>query len=241
MNKKVIISLVLIAVMAFGTAFASYAWFTSNATSGNNVFTAGTIALDVNDETDGSFDIALNNGGLVQPGDPLTNGTNGFATITVKNSGTLPMATFGRFTLTDDNGLADDMLITDYKVEFFDGVSNTAYRVDDFIVGGVKSNDLFASNMRAWVDGDGPLDIPRTALDIEALKPGHYYTITFKLAYDKAAVDQGVTSKLGYEVKSTQVNAEAIKALDLAREIEAIHGLNYIDNSVYTYFANQIK
>lgn len=46
MKKKAIISLVLIAMMAFGIGAGSFAWFTSQATSTDNVFEAGTLTID---------------------------------------------------------------------------------------------------------------------------------------------------------------------------------------------------
>lgn len=47
MNKKLVISLVLIGVLAFGLGLGSYAWFTSTATSSNNLFETGTLVIDV--------------------------------------------------------------------------------------------------------------------------------------------------------------------------------------------------
>lgn len=46
MKKKAIISLVLISLMAFGIGAGSFAWFTSQATSTDNVFTAGTLEIE---------------------------------------------------------------------------------------------------------------------------------------------------------------------------------------------------
>lgn len=47
MNKKLVISLVLIGVLAFGAGLGSYAWFTSTATSSDNLFETGTLVIDV--------------------------------------------------------------------------------------------------------------------------------------------------------------------------------------------------
>ncbi|MDF2531706.1 MAG: Camelysin metallo-endopeptidase [Clostridia bacterium] len=243
MNKKVIISLVLVALMGFGTAIGTFAWFTSTATSNNNVFTAGTIALDVNGQTDGSFDIALNNSGLVQPGDILTGGDNGIAMITVKNNGNLPMGTFSRFTLANDTGLLDDMKITDYAVEYYGSngqLKKTISRktgIDNWFANGVKLNTAVnANNMRQWITGNGPEDIPSTAWDMELLKPQEYYIVKFKLVYDTAAEDQGKTCNIGFEVKSTQFNIDAIKALQLEGVTDsAIES----DGGVFDYFQYQ--
>lgn len=48
MNKKLAISLILIGVLAFSLGLGSYAWFTSTATSSDNLFETGTLKIDVN-------------------------------------------------------------------------------------------------------------------------------------------------------------------------------------------------
>lgn len=241
MNKKSVLSLVLAGSLAFGAGMGSYAWFTSTATSTANTFQAGTIIVDANNSSknSGSFDIALKTNNI-QPGEVLTTGDGGYSTITVKNTGTLNMATFGRFTLADDNDLSKDMLITDYSVDFYREGATTPYRTDNFIDKGVRTNSQFASNMKDWVNGNGPLDIPGTNWDLEAMKPGDYYVIKFKLAYDPNATEQGKTCKLKYEVKTTQVNAGAIKALNLDG-IPGVNGANYIENSIMPYFNSQLQ
>ncbi|MTI48865.1 MAG: hypothetical protein FH761_13555 [Firmicutes bacterium] len=232
MTKKALLSITLIGLLAFGVGMGTYAWFTSQATSSNNSFATGTLALATAGE--GSINIDLNTANL-QPGDILTgDDTTEFASITIENDGSLNMATFGRFTV--DGNLADDMIITDYKAEFFHKEESQPYRVDNFIENGVKHNDQFASNMYDWVNGNGPLDIPGTAWDEEALKPGDYFTITFRLVYDKNATAQGETANLGYEVYGTQVREGAIQALNL----EGVSD-EYIANYAYPYLLNQVS
>lgn len=50
MNKKLIIILAMIGILAFGAGLGSYAWFTSEAVSSDNVFQTGT--LKIGDEID---------------------------------------------------------------------------------------------------------------------------------------------------------------------------------------------
>ncbi|WP_300301686.1 TasA family protein [Anaerosolibacter sp.] len=45
MNKKVLLSILLIGVMMFGIGMGTYAWFTSTATSQNNYFEAGELEI----------------------------------------------------------------------------------------------------------------------------------------------------------------------------------------------------
>lgn len=243
MNKKSVLSLVLAGSLAFGAGIGSYAWFTSTATSAANTFQAGTLMVDVNDSNstaDNTFSIPLKTANI-QPGDILTNGSNGFSTITVKNNGTLPMATFGRFTLDNTGLLAKDVKIQDYKVEFFDENGNPTSRVDEFIKDGVVRKDIqgqIGENILAWVNGSGPLDIMGTPWDVEGLKPHESYKITFKLAYDTDATEQGRTCKLGYEVKTTQVNKDAMVNLKLDKVQD-----QYITApgwGMYDYVAHQV-
>jgi predicted ribosomally synthesized peptide with SipW-like signal peptide len=239
MKKKALLSLVMAGTLTIGAAAAgTYAWFTGYAKSTVNSITAGTINLDVNgsSSTNGAFNIPLRTDGLVQPGDILTTGdVDGFSTITVKNNGSLPLASFGRFTIDGDTGLADDIKIIDYKVEFLDAEGQPTGRIDSFITNGVPSNNQFASNLKAWVDGDGALDIPGASWDMEALRPQESYKLTFRLEYDTAAKDQGKTCKVGFEVKATQVNSNALANLELdGVENGALAGW-------YTYLNNQVQ
>lgn len=242
MSKKALLSLLLIGVLAFGAGLGTYAWFTSTATSQNNEFEAGTIQLDVNGASDAqNFEIDLKDN-LIQPSDVLTTGEGGYSTITIRNKGNLPMATFGRFTLegnmTDEEiQFARDIKILDYSVRFYDENDNerTFYdsknpqvrrvRRDDFIVDGV--GDGFALNIYDWVNGRGPRDL-NSSWDMEALRPGDYFTITFRLAYDESATLQGQKVNLGYEVKSTQVNLDAINDLKL-EGAGVFKNINYLE------------
>lgn len=79
MKKKAIISLVLIAVMAFGIGAGSFAWFTSQATSTNNEFKAGTLTID----SPGTITADLAEINNIYPS------WNKSKTVTVHNSGSL--------------------------------------------------------------------------------------------------------------------------------------------------------
>lgn len=83
MNKKLLISLVMIGVMAFGAGIGSYAWFTSNATSTDNVFETGYLEITGPDTMVGA---SWNTPSNIYP-----SWTSGEQTITVTNSGTLDL------------------------------------------------------------------------------------------------------------------------------------------------------
>lgn len=82
MRARLIISLVLIGILAFGAGLATVAYFTSQATSQDNVFETGTLIIGVPQagSNSGIFNI-----GNWQPGDSETQ------SLTVNNLGTLPM------------------------------------------------------------------------------------------------------------------------------------------------------
>jgi len=114
MKKKAIISLILIAVMAFGIGAGSYAWFTSQATSTNNVFAAGTLVIGVPEVDDkvGVFNVET-----WEPGKSETK------TIEVKNLGTLPFKYRVSASMVEGEALYNklDLVIKKGDVEIYDG------------------------------------------------------------------------------------------------------------------------
>ncbi|MCQ1528644.1 TasA family protein [Lutispora saccharofermentans] len=80
MKKKAIISLVLVAMLAFGIGAGSFAWFTSQATSADNVFEAGTLKIGVPNEGENTAFITASNWA---PNDSITQD------LVVKNIGSL--------------------------------------------------------------------------------------------------------------------------------------------------------
>lgn len=79
MSKKALLSLLLIGVLAFGAGLGTYAWFTSQATSTDNVFETGTLKIG----TDGDVQQILNVGNI------HPNWESEVKTITVQNTGSL--------------------------------------------------------------------------------------------------------------------------------------------------------
>lgn len=114
MKKKAIISLILIAVMAFGIGAGSYAWFTSQATSTNNVFAAGTLVIGVPEVDD---NVGVFNVETWEPGKSETK------TIEVKNLGTLPFKYRVSASMVEGEALYNklDLVIKKGDVEIYDG------------------------------------------------------------------------------------------------------------------------
>lgn len=81
MKKKLVVSLLLIGILAFAIGAGTFAYFTSQATSENNSFVAGTLAISAGDlATTGT--VPVDN---LYPGMPTKNGS-----FTVQNTGSLP-------------------------------------------------------------------------------------------------------------------------------------------------------
>jgi len=226
MNKKILASIFVIGMLALAMGWGTYSWFSDTETSTGNTFIAGTLNLDGTNMATFTFGTIDN----MAPGD-----ITGTAVITVKNGGSIDAATFGRFTLTGDTGLAQALKFYNYKVEYykadntlvarwdatnFDPYFGTAINMDYFIAEGDTSKWTAVGgkdNLRDWVDGDGALDIPGASWDEEGLKPGSYYVLSVQFQMDPNADNwyQGRTVTLGYEVKATQINRDAILLLGL--------------------------
>jgi len=230
MNKKILASIFVIGMLALAMGWGTYSWFSDTETSSGNTFTAGTLNLDGTDMATFTFGPI----GNMAPGD-----ITGTAVITVKNGGSIDAATFGRFTLTGDTGLAQALKFYDYKVEYykkdgtlvarwdatnFDPYFGTAINMDYWIKDGDTSKWTAVGgkdNLRDWVDTNGPLDINNAAWDEEGLKSGSYYVLSVRFQMDPNAENayQGKTVTLGYEVKATQINRDAILLLSLGGDI----------------------
>jgi len=224
MNKKILMSIMTIGLVAMLAGTGLYAWFTDVETSTGNTFTAGTLNLDGTDMASFTFGTI----GNMAPGD-----ITGWANITVKSGGSLNAATFGRFTLAGDTGLSYALNIYDYKVLYFNADTTPAARwaTNDPYYGTTINEDCFiaagvdalwtavggSTNLNAWVNGDGALDIPGASWDMEGLKPNEYYVLSVRFQMDPAAGNnyQGTTVTVGYEVVATQINRDALLNLGL--------------------------
>lgn len=83
MKKRLVLILMLIGLLAFGAGLGTYAWFTSSATSENNVFETGT--LEIGGIGNSEFTTNLNNGNNIYPG------WEAGKKITVTNTGSLDL------------------------------------------------------------------------------------------------------------------------------------------------------
>lgn len=251
--KKILLSALTIGVVATVAVFATNAFFSDTETSTGNTITSGTLKIEANgNNSSGTFTINMGTITALVPGD-LT----GSATVTVKNIGSVNAATFGEFTLAGVDGVSLDEVLKfyNYKVEYFnaDGTPAPRWATDDPYYGEAVNQDWFirdgqtglwtavggATLLADWVSGNGVLDVPGTAWDMEALKPGEYYTVTFQFQMDPLAGNayQAEDVTLGYVVKATQINTDAIVALGLGG---LYNEASYVGPNVTPYLLNQV-
>lgn len=184
MKKKALLSLALIAVLAFGLGLGTYAWFTSQATSTNNQFQAGELKVALTDDILGNK-VTLSDPatlGNLKPGDQQD------FTFRVDNTGSLDMKY--RFTLTAVNGkLSHDSTVhadanSPLEVSFDNGIS-----WED--IGGTLT----------WVGDAGTLTLaPNDPVAVHTVlvrlpqESGNYYqggTVSFKVKVEATQTDNG--------------------------------------------------
>jgi predicted ribosomally synthesized peptide with SipW-like signal peptide len=218
MNKKLVISLVLIGALAFSLGLGSYAWFSSEAVSENNVFASGTLSLNVNDDVDGVYTLELGEINNIAPGDIMPE-----EEIIIKNDGTLNLAWAGRFELDGDTYLAKAIYIKEMKMEFLDDNGEDWEPEDHFISNGVgagvyasyydglKDEELGVITLEKFL-ADGGMSPANPGIQMGALKPGYSYKLTFTLGMAEKTGNefQGLNMDLSYKVDATQINAGAL-------------------------------
>ncbi|HYF75352.1 MAG TPA: TasA family protein [Candidatus Nitrosocosmicus sp.] len=227
MNKKVILSLVMVCVLAFGAGLGTFAWFTSTAVSSNNIFDAGTLKLGI----EGNYALDLGTvGRKLAPGD-----TTNPVIVTIENTGDLDLGWFGRFDIssaTDNAKLAEAIYIKEAQMEFLNPTSGKWEPTDKFITNGTGSGPY----PKAYTDlaNADPLKVVTLKSFNEAgimgvgkgvmkgaLEKGYKYRFSFQLgmaplADNKYQGDKVEDLNLTYRVVATQVNADALAALDAA-------------------------
>lgn len=126
MKKRMILALMLIGLLAFGAGLGTYAWFTSQATSTDNVFQTGTLKMSATESAGGVISVTNQ-----QPGDSK----DYTVTIAHDSNSTLPFRYKLIPTVTADADLADDLVITIVKNEnitIFNGTINLLDQVNGY-------------------------------------------------------------------------------------------------------------
>jgi len=223
MNKKILASILVIGILALAMGYGTYSYFSDTKTSTSNTFTAGTLKLD----SDGfaTFDLGAIVGNMA-PGD-----LSGTASITIKNTGSLPLVWLGDWVITGGVKLREAIYIDDATMEFLDktGTPGIWEPTDHFITNGVGSGpypgwyNYLASlshfgvvSLDVWDGNNGMGTTPYE--HVGALKPGYAYKLTVRFGFAKDAgneyqgdVTDPVTIK--FKVDATQANPDALKTL----------------------------
>jgi len=210
MKSRMLVSMLVIALAAAVIGGATMAWFTDEASTGEDgiTFTAGTLEITVEGEgvdfdDDGNLIIDFGDVSNMAPGDltkPIT--------INVKNTGSLDIGLFRRFTATGE--LAKVLKPYNLVVHDWSG----KYKM---VENGVVIIDSAPANMEALCTWPDQVEAPNTdgwfgiALGTDAAN--NFYNTTLQFQFDKLAgneyQDQGAVLKI--EFKATQKNEEAIK------------------------------
>jgi len=205
-----LVSLLVIALAAAVIGGATMAWFTDSAGSEDVTFTAGTLDITVSGEGvdfDGDT-IYLHFGEIAKnmaPGD-----TTGVVKINVKNTGSLDIGLFRKFSV--EGNLADALKVYNLTVSDWSGEWN-------MVENGVVKIDSAPANMEALCTWPDQVEAPNTggwfgiALGTED-GVNDFYKTTLQFQFDKLAGNeyQMEDAVLKIEFKATQKNEEAIKA-----------------------------
>jgi predicted ribosomally synthesized peptide with SipW-like signal peptide len=226
-NVTILASIFVIATMMFSMGLGTMAYFTDTKTSPGSTFTAGTLKLGSDEFA--SFDLGTID---MAPGD-LTEK----ASITIINTGSLPLAWFGNWYITGGDLLREAIYIDDAQMEFLDKFGNAnAWSnnepTDHFITNGVGSGTYASAfaylaappqskfgviSIKAW--DDNALMCPGQGYEhMGALNPGYMYRLTIRFGFAAGAGNEyqgDVTNPvtITFKVDATQVNAGALNAL----------------------------
>jgi len=225
-KRKVLASLLVIAVVAGLVGAATWAYFSDTATSSENTFTAGELSID-NAGVTGAAAFTISN---MAPGDV----TDEYS-VTIKNDGTIDLAWLGDWQFTD--GSLYNALYIDYaKMEFLSPTG--ANWLDDPAAGyEADGSDLFILDGRGHGPYPGPYNdladlspfkvvtfnnwnnnptmVPGSVYEhAGALRPGYSYKLTVKFGFAPGAGNGyqnlgPVTAKL--VVNATQINSAALQ------------------------------
>lgn len=223
MNKQILLAVGMILFVAAVVVQGTGAFFTDSETSDVNVFTSGTLELDINQNgTTAPFTTGLGNVQL-NPGD-----TTGIATIGIKNGGSTNLAWFGYFNTSGHDAMLDAVYLDTAKMEFRKIGGSDWEPADQFITDGDGSGP-YPAHYQALAGADNKISLREwnsaanngmgvgNGVMNGALKPGGYeYKFTFSLGMleDVPNSLQGKTLNMSYTLNSTQVTEAALVSLD---------------------------
>ncbi len=162
MSKKLLLSLLLIGVLAIGAGLGTYAWFTAEAKSEDNVFEVGTFKL----ESQGKV-FELKN---AEPGGEIST-----KKLTVKNTGSLPMILKAELTPTFYQ--ASKKATLNFG-DYFEIKATISY------TDGIKEKPLYISE---WMSVKDFADFVSKEWNQFTFEPKHELKVDFKLRLNEDA------------------------------------------------------
>lgn len=231
--KKILLGVSVLALAAIVAVNATGAWFTDKETSKTNTITAGTLELDINENGNGETFVTGLGNFTFNPGEESRE-----ATVSIRNGGTVDLAWYGYFNISND-GHEDNLerwlnsvYIKDARMEFRRKGGNTYWLpTDQFITNGRGSGNYPSSyenmannsphkviTLKEW-NNAAPMGFGNGVQGggLKADKKEKYeYRFTFTLAMveDTPNELQGQSLNLSYTVEATQINKNALDALN---------------------------
>jgi len=228
MKYKILTSLLIMGLLASAVGWGTFAYFSDTETTTNNTFTAGTLELD--GAGFASFDLGSITANMA-PGD-LTQ----TVTITINNTGSLPLAWFGGIELSGGTLLREALFVNYAQMEFVKPDGTTSWEptgTDNFIANGVGAGTYASAfaylasppeskfgviSLDAW-DNNALMTPGFPYEHMGALKPDYAYRLTLQfgfapLAGNEYQGDNASPVNMVFKAYATQVNAGALNALN---------------------------
>ena len=222
-SKKILASVMVVGLLALALGYGTYSYFSDTKTSTSNTFIAGTLKLD--GAGFATFDLGSVIGNMA-PGD-LTS----YASITIKNTGSLPLVWLGDWVITGGSLLREAIYIDDATMEFLNkyGTPGIWEPTDHFIKDGrgfgsypnwynqlADSSKFKVVSLNVWDGNNGMGTTPYE--HVGALKPGYAYKLTVRFGFAKDAGNEyqgDVTNPvtISFKVDATQANPDALAKL----------------------------
>ncbi|MGI6588175.1 MAG: TasA family protein [Peptococcia bacterium] len=239
MRKRVLISLLLMGILVLGIGIGTYAWFTSEASSKGNVFTAGILEVGLSGDGETELDFGCTEN--MQPGDETEE-----VQMVISNEGNLDLAWFGYFKIEPvdaekSSRLLRAIYIKNAQMEFLNPEEGVWEPIDQYITDGKGSgpypgtyNDMAAADpfgvisLNSWMNGEyaNVMGMGK-GVQTGALRPGYKYRLTLQFGFAPEAGnayqgDQASALNIKYVVKATQVKEGALAAIDANDKVISI-------------------
>lgn len=264
MKKKLLLTMLTLAVSASMIVGGTMAWFTSEDDAGNAVFTAGVLNIDVSDGLTTFNDLLpVSSHGNMNPGDVYDE-----FEIVIENDGTKNLAWFGDWQFTPEEAVDDKLLdaiyiktmgmqMLDENDELWDD-NDPWYSGYNFIEDGrgnfvghnqgeADAFDAMADEspfnvitLRNWNDNNGMITLSGAPFEhMGALKPGNKYVLTVQFGFHEGAGNEYQGNAAG--VSPITVGFEVNSTQVVADAIDAEIAPTGLGTAHITWLENQLS